>query len=256
MMENFFHINESCGLTEETISDWITVEKKKKSSLSSRSWQSLPARPWCSPVEHEWFHRTATSVKITLWPRWITTKTRVLCKSYLNIGKTPTSPKSQTKKSPPLSAYVSNCCFFINYSFGPVLIVLPPTKVYLDTHSQNDCCFLDHATQCQVPLLYTLSKVTDLQFNLCCGCACTTVLQTLWVCTQVLMCMLSRVQLFVTLWTVARQAPLSTGFSRQKYCSRFPFPPPGDLPNPAIKPVSCIGRQILYCWATWEAHLY
>ena len=57
-------------------------------------------------------------------------------------------------------------------------------------------------------------------------------------CTQVLMCMLSRVQLFVTLWTVAHQAPPSTGFSRQKYCSRFPFPPPGDLPNPAIKPVS------------------
>ena len=51
--------------------------------------------------------------------------------SYLNIDKTPTSPKSQTKKSPPLLAYVSNCCFFINYSFGLVLIVLPPSKVYL-----------------------------------------------------------------------------------------------------------------------------
>ena len=37
----------------------------------------------------------------------------------------------------------------------------------------------------------------------------------------------SRVQLFVTPWTVARQAPLSTGFSRQEYWSGFPCPPPG-----------------------------
>ena len=39
-------------------------------------------------------------------------------------------------------------------------------------------------------------------------------------------CMLSRVQLFVTLWTVARQAPLSMEFSRQEYWSGLPFPPP------------------------------
>ena len=49
---------------------------------------------------------------------------------------------------------------------------------------------------------------------------------------------LSRVQLFVTLWTVAYQAPLSMGFSRQKYWSWFPFPSPGDLPNPGIQPGS------------------
>ena len=35
-----------------------------------------------------------------------------------------------------------------------------------------------------------------------------------------------------TLWTVARQAPLSMGFSRKEYWSGLPFPPPGDLPNP------------------------
>ena len=39
-------------------------------------------------------------------------------------------------------------------------------------------------------------------------------------------------RLFVTPWTVARQAPLSTGFSRQEHCSGLPCPPPGDLPNP------------------------
>ena len=54
-------------------------------------------------------------------------------------------------------------------------------------------------------------------------------------------CMLScfsRVWLFATLWTVACQVPLSMGFSRQKYCSRLPFPPPRDLPDPGIKPAS------------------
>ena len=47
---------------------------------------------------------------------------------------------------------------------------------------------------------------------------------------------LSRVRLFVTPWTVAYQAPLSTGFSRQEYWSGLPFPSPGDLPDPGIKP--------------------
>ena len=45
----------------------------------------------------------------------------------------------------------------------------------------------------------------------------------------------SSVQLFVTLWTVARQAPLSMRFSRQEYWNGLPWPPPGDLPNPGIK---------------------
>ena len=49
---------------------------------------------------------------------------------------------------------------------------------------------------------------------------------------------LSRVQLFVTLWTVALQAPLSVGFSKQKYWNGLPFPSPGDLPNPGIEPGS------------------
>ena len=41
-----------------------------------------------------------------------------------------------------------------------------------------------------------------------------------------------------TPWTVARQAPLSMGFSRQEYWSGLPFPSPGDLPNPGIEPRS------------------
>ena len=42
----------------------------------------------------------------------------------------------------------------------------------------------------------------------------------------------SHVQLFVTLWTIACQAPLSMEFSRQEYWSGLPCPPPGDLPGP------------------------
>ena len=49
---------------------------------------------------------------------------------------------------------------------------------------------------------------------------------------------LSRVRLFATLWTVARQAPLSMGFPRQEYWSGLSFPSPGDLPNPGIEPSS------------------
>ena len=47
-------------------------------------------------------------------------------------------------------------------------------------------------------------------------------------------CVLSCVQLFVTPWTVARQAPPSVGFSRQEYWSGLLFPFPEDLPDPGI----------------------
>ena len=49
---------------------------------------------------------------------------------------------------------------------------------------------------------------------------------------------LSHVQLFVTPWTVAHQAPLSTGSSRQEYWSGLPFPSPRDLADPGIEPTS------------------
>ena len=51
---------------------------------------------------------------------------------------------------------------------------------------------------------------------------------------------LSHVWLFATLRTVAHQAPLSTEFSRQEYCSGLPFPSPGVLPNPGIEPRSAL----------------
>ena len=66
-------------------------------------------------------------------------------------------------------------------------------------------------------------------------------------------CMLScfsRVWLFVTLWTVVFQAPLSMGFSRQEYWSGLPFPPPADLLDPGMELMSLMslytGRRVLY----------
>ena len=47
--------------------------------------------------------------------------------------------------------------------------------------------------------------------------------------------------LFVIPWTIAHQAPLSMGFSRQEYWSGLPCPPPGNLPNPGLEP-SSLGR--------------
>ena len=58
------------------------------------------------------------------------------------------------------------------------------------------------------------------------------------------------IRLFATAWTAARQALLSMGFSRQECWSGLPCPPPGDLPDPGIKPasyVSCISAR-----ATWD----
>ena len=67
-------------------------------------------------------------------------------------------------------------------------------------------------------------------------------------------CMLSRVQLSLAPRTVACQAPLSMGFSRQAYWSGWPLPPPRDVLDPGHRThVSCIGRQILTSSTTWEA---
>ena len=65
------------------------------------------------------------------------------------------------------------------------------------------------------------------------------------------------VWLFATPWTVARQAPLSTGFSGQEYRSGLPFPTPRDLPDPEIEPMSLMSLALADGFfttsATWEA---
>ena len=54
----------------------------------------------------------------------------------------------------------------------------------------------------------------------------------------VCVCDFSHVRLFATPWTITHQAPLFMGFSRQEYWIELPCPPPGDLPDPGIEPMS------------------
>ena len=74
--------------------------------------------------------------------------------------------------------------------------------------------------------------------------------------------LLGRILRFVALWTVAHtvQAPLSMGFSRQEYWSGLPGPPPGDLSDPGIEPVSltspALAGRFFTTSATWGAHVY
>ena len=62
--------------------------------------------------------------------------------------------------------------------------------------------------------------------------------------------------LFVTLWTVAHQLPLSMEFSRQECRSGFPFPSPGNLPYPGLDLDLLHCRQILYCVCHQRSHVY
>ena len=75
-------------------------------------------------------------------------------------------------------------------------------------------------------------------------------------CAQLVSC----VRLFTGPWTIPHLAPLSTGFSRQEYSSGLPFPPPVDLPDPGIKPVSltppALAGKVFTTSATWEAHTF
>ena len=86
---------------------------------------------------------------------------------------------------------------------------------------------------------------------------------TLYPVLSIHVCVLSLfncVQLFVTPWTVAQQAPLSMGFSRQEYWSGWPCPPPGDLPDPGIKPASLMSLSLaggfFTTTVTWETLIH
>ena len=64
---------------------------------------------------------------------------------------------------------------------------------------------------------------------------------------------LSHIQLFAISWTVAHQAPLFLEFSRLEYCNRLPYPPPGDLPDPGIKPTSLMSPPLAGGFLTTSA---
>ena len=73
------------------------------------------------------------------------------------------------------------------------------------------------------------------------------------------MCLVAQsCRLSVAPWTVACQAPLSMEFPRQEFWSEWPFPPPGDLPDPGIELTSlaspALADRFFTTSATWEAH--
>ena len=79
---------------------------------------------------------------------------------------------------------------------------------------------------------------------------------------ELLLCVLSFfscVQLFVTLWTVGHQTPLSIGFSRQEHWNGLPCPPPGDLPDQGIESTCLLSPALegrfFTTSATWELPL-
>ena len=82
---------------------------------------------------------------------------------------------------------------------------------------------------------------------------------SLWGCVCMLSCF-SCVWLFATPQTVAHQALLSMGFSRQEYQSGLPCAPPGDLPDPRAEPMSLkfpsLAGRLFTTSATWEAHIW
>ena len=90
------------------------------------------------------------------------------------------------------------------------------------------------------------------------------ILLSIFVALVVHACLLSHFShglLFVTLWaTVASQASLSMGFSRQKYWSELPYPPLGNLLNPGIEPMSLMSPALAGRFFTtstsWEAQLW
>ena len=67
-------------------------------------------------------------------------------------------------------------------------------------------------------------------------------------------CSVSGVQLFVTPWTVAHQAPVSMGFPRQEYRSGLPCPPLGDLLNPGIESISPVAPALAGGFFTTTAY--
>ena len=132
---------------------------------------------------------------------------------------------------------VSHCAWFISASPHPGLESVPgPEKVlthfslYEQIFNANESLFLGHMLQ-----THGINRAVALvNKNSSCLKSCSVVSFAFVV--QTLSCVL----LFATPWTVALQASLCMGFSRQEYCSELPFPSPGYLPGPdmGIKPMS------------------
>ena len=112
-----------------------------------------------------------------------------------------------------------------------------PTYSFLKTYQRpspveviNKCKFLSHPpvslASCDISIVNSMCVLLDL-LNRC----------TYFIAYISYMCSVGS-SAFATPWTVACQAPRSREFSRQEHWSGLPFPPPGDLPHPGIKPES------------------
>ena len=111
-------------------------------------------------------------------------------------------------------------------------------------------------------LIIVLSVIASWILRLYCEIFTVYVCKYMYVCVYIYICvcvvcvlcaqLVSCVWLFVTPWTVAHQAPLSMAFSRQEYWSGLPFPSPGDLPEPGIKPESPeLAGGFIACVRAW-----
>ena len=87
---------------------------------------------------------------------------------------------------------------------------------------------------------YSFHSITPLCFTFVCGCV---------------LSHFSHVWLCATPWTVTHQSPLSMGFSRQEYWSGLPCPPPGDLPEPGIKPSSPMSSALADGFFNHQCHV-
>ena len=119
-----------------------------------------------------------------------------------------------------------------------------------------------HVTTCPLPPPWPQSRQGSApqpqpHFHLCPAQPSMATNHLIWVSLARVLSRFSHVWLFVTLWTVAYQALLSMGFSRQEYWSGLPFPAPGNLSDPVIKPASLVSPALAGRFfatsTTWEA---
>ena len=123
----------------------------------------------------------------------------------------------------------------------PISIVFISLKINIWTWTTHTCLlfyltiFLIRSFGCFMSISKLTSGVHDC-FSQICKFQIFLPSESLSECLRSWLCLLSCVWLFVTPWTVACQALLSMGFSRQEYWSGWIFPPPGDLPDPGMEP--------------------
>ena len=123
---------------------------------------------------------------------------------------------------------------------------MPPCFQVWSSQPSTDSCFTQSKKNLNPPsLCFSHRKLPTLlyiqQVSVRTPCSLSTQPNCVHAC--VLSCF-SRVQLFVMLWTVAHEAPLSMEFSRQKYWSGLPRPPSGDCPDPGIEPESLMSPAL------------